>query len=104
MISVIPLNSVTEPRTRTPSPTWTSRLPGTYTKTPSEVAASPSPTGACTWKPFRLPLSTAALFWKSPTTTPSIATSVPASGLAAPLPCTVKIGVVGSPQASGGST
>ncbi len=89
-ICVMPKNSETSPSTRTTSPMLTStagaELPSN-TKMPSEVSgfASASASSSCTKKPLRSPLAP-TVSWKSPTTTPSMATTVPTSGLAAPSP------------------
>ena len=84
-ISVRPLNSSTVPVSATASPTATSvadrgLAEGRKTKTPSEVAGSPSPAGSCRKKPDSPGVS--------PTTTPVVVTLCPANGLVSVAPCT----------------
>ena len=82
----VPLNAVwlnrsrANPVTRTKSPASTVFAEPVKTKMPSEVAASPSPTGSWMKKPLF-----AAVPSKSPTTTPSVV-RMPVSAALAPLP------------------
>ncbi|HEY3262243.1 MAG TPA: hypothetical protein VGJ95_18590 [Pseudonocardiaceae bacterium] len=94
--SVRPLNSVAVPVTRTRSPTSTGIV--LNANSPSEVAGSAS--GVSSWK--KKPRSW-SVPWKSPVTTPSTRTVLPASGEASPAPCTCAISwSAGTSQPVGG--
>ena len=82
---VWPKTSLGVPVTATSSPGATGTV--LDTKTPSEVAASPSP-ASCRWKPSRPPSPC-----RSATTVPRTVTCRPASGVSAPLPWTAPTAV-----------